>query len=187
MNLLTKVVTPFFQRQMSSSTMFSFLNDYSRPFSNLVNWSNPINESSPSLLRTDTLNGVQGKQNMFSGSGIYELGDNGYTVKLNLKKFKPENIFVKTKSNKIIVQSELQNLNPDPKSEFERKSRLFVRIYQVPTDGDMKNTTADLMSDGVLVVQVPKLKLEPEAVEEHCVPVNYLPVSLKAKEIFEKK
>ncbi|KAL1462370.1 hypothetical protein WDU94_014210 [Cyamophila willieti] len=189
MNLLTKAVAPFFQRQIASTiNMLNYTGEYSRPFTSLVNVLNPIDDSSPCLLGTDRnpLNGINGKQNIFGGSGSYELSDNGYTVKLNLKKFNPENIYVKTKSNKIIIQSALHNKNPDPKSEFERMSRLFLRIYQIPRDGDMKKTSADLTSDGVLVVQVPKMKLEPEIDEERCVPVKYLPVSLKAKEIFDK-
>ncbi|XP_008472950.1 protein lethal(2)essential for life-like [Diaphorina citri] len=108
-------------------------------------------------------------------------------VKLNLKNFKPQDVSVKTKTHKIIVQSSLTKEKTDPKAEFERVARLFLRVYQIPADGDMKKTKADMTSDGVLIVQVPKMKLEPEPEEERCVAINLLPLSLTTKELFEKK
>ncbi|KAI5711252.1 hypothetical protein M8J75_015435 [Diaphorina citri] len=154
-----------------------------RPFSSLPFLSG-LDQSKQSLLGVPNVN-QDVKRTLFGGS--FELSDNGYMVKLNLKNFKPQDVSVKTKAHKIIVQSSLTKEKTDPKAEFERVARLFLRVYQIPADGDMKKTKADMTSDGVLIVQVPKMKLEPEPEEERCVAINLLPLSLTTKELFEKK
>ncbi|PVD29122.1 hypothetical protein C0Q70_11719 [Pomacea canaliculata] len=101
-------------------------------------------------------------------SGMSEVvnDDKEFRVGLDVKQFKPEEINIKTKDNRLIIHAKHEE-RPDEHGFIMRE---FTRQYVLPKDVD-PNAISSCLKDNVLTVKAPKLAL-PET-QERTIPITY--------------
>nr|KAG5703315.1 hypothetical protein BaRGS_025557 [Batillaria attramentaria] len=95
--------------------------------------------------------------------------DSEFRISLDVQHFKPEEINIKTKDNRIIINAKHEEL-PDEHGFIMRE---FTRQYVLPKDVDPNTVTSALSRDGVLTVKAPKKALE--APKERPIPITHEP------------
>ncbi|PVD29125.1 hypothetical protein C0Q70_11722 [Pomacea canaliculata] len=102
-------------------------------------------------------------------SGMSEVVNNEkeFRVGLDVRQFKPEEINIKTRDNRVVVHGKHEE-RPDEHGFIMRE---FTRQYVLPKDVDPNALTSSLSVDGMLTIKAPKMAL-PEA-KERSVPITH--------------
>ena len=79
------------------------------------------------------------------------VGKDGFQVCMDVSKFKPNELTVKTVDNTIVVEGK----HEDREDEHGTIQRHFVRKYTLPKDYDSKEVVSTISSDGVLTINAP--------------------------------
>ncbi|KAK3102927.1 hypothetical protein FSP39_014981 [Pinctada imbricata] len=90
-----------------------------------------------------------------------------FRAMVDVAHFKPEEINVKTKDNKVIISAK----HEEQQDEHGFIKREFTRQYVLPKDVDPNTVTSSLSHDGILTVKAPKLALE--APKERSIPIQH--------------
>jgi len=77
----------------------------------------------------------------------------GFSVKLDVQQFKPEEVKVSTFEDTLTIEGK----HAEQKDEHGFISRHFVRRYILPKDVDMDKVECRITADGILCVCVPKV------------------------------
>ncbi|KAK7100895.1 alpha-crystallin B chain-like [Littorina saxatilis] len=93
--------------------------------------------------------------------------DKEFRVNVDVQHFKPEEIDVKTKDNRVVVHAKHEE-RPDEHGFIMRE---FTRQYVLPKDVDPNAVTSSLNKDGVLMLKAPKKSLE--APKERSIPITH--------------
>ncbi|KAK3929974.1 Alpha-crystallin B chain [Frankliniella fusca] len=103
-----------------------------------------------------------------------------YMVNLDVGPFRPSEVKVKAENNYLTVEGKHEE-RPDNASGGYTK-RLFVRRYHLPDNVNPGRVTANLSSDGVLMITAPKSWYRSGFTHERSIPITqtYLP-ALKYK------
>ncbi|XP_063995513.1 protein lethal(2)essential for life-like [Diachasmimorpha longicaudata] len=88
-----------------------------------------------------------------------------FKVVLDVRRFYPHEILVKTLDNSIIVEAK----HEDKEDPFGYVSRRFHRRYDLPKGHDIRRVTSSLSTDGILTINAPKVVPPPG---ERIVPVD---------------
>nr|KAG5708945.1 hypothetical protein BaRGS_009354 [Batillaria attramentaria] len=102
--------------------------------------------------------------------------ENEFRVGLDVRHFKPEELKVTTKENRVIVNGKHEE-RPDEHGYIMRE---FTRQYVLPKDVDPTTITSGLTRDGVLTIKAPKKALE--APSERPIPITHEPANEKGDE-----
>ncbi|KAG8232752.1 hypothetical protein J437_LFUL012997 [Ladona fulva] len=89
----------------------------------------------------------------------------GFVVKLDVNKYSPKEITVKTIDNTIIIEGR----HEEKLDEHGFVSRHFVRRYVLPKSVQIEAVSSTLSSDGILTVSAPEVPNEKE--KERVIPV----------------
>lgn len=79
----------------------------------------------------------------------------GFKVKLNVEKFKPEEITVKTVDDSIIIEAKCER-----KSDNEYLSSEYRRRYELPSGFRAEDVVSTISSDGVLTVKCARAPID---------------------------
>ncbi|KAK7111133.1 alpha-crystallin B chain-like [Littorina saxatilis] len=93
--------------------------------------------------------------------------DSEFRVNVDVQQFKPEEINVKTKDNRLVVNARHEE-RPDEHGFIMRE---FTRQYVLPKDVDPNQVTSSLSKEGVLTLKAPKKALE--APDERKIPITH--------------
>ncbi|KAK7500120.1 hypothetical protein BaRGS_00008667 [Batillaria attramentaria] len=109
-------------------------------------------------------------------SGMSEVvnNENEFRIGLDVRQFKPEELKVTTKDNRVIINAKHEE-RPDEHGYIMRE---FTRQYVLPKDVDPNTVTSGLSPDGVLTVKAPKKALE--APQERSIPITHEPGDQKS-------
>nr|KAG5708948.1 hypothetical protein BaRGS_009357 [Batillaria attramentaria] len=109
-------------------------------------------------------------------SGMSEVvnNENEFRIGLDVRHFKPEELKVTTKDNRVIINAKHEE-RPDEHGYIKRE---FTRQYVLPKDVDPSTVSSGLSSDGVLTIKAPKKALE--APQERSIPITHEPAEQKA-------
>ncbi|XP_025099080.1 alpha-crystallin A chain-like [Pomacea canaliculata] len=102
-------------------------------------------------------------------SGMSEVvnDEKEFRMSLDVKHFKPEEINVKTRDNRVVIEAKHEE-RPDEHGFIMRQ---FTRQYVLPKDVDPNAVTSTLSPDGMLTIKAPKKAL-PET-EERVIPIEH--------------
>nr|KAG5692633.1 hypothetical protein BaRGS_003523 [Batillaria attramentaria] len=111
-------------------------------------------------------------------SGMSEVvnNENEFRIGLDVRHFKPEELKVTTKDNRIVINAKHEE-RPDEHGYIMRE---FTRQYVLPKDVDPNTVTSGLSRDGVLTIKAPKKALK--APEERAIPITHEPSDQKEPE-----
>uniref|UniRef100_A0A6V7JY94 SHSP domain-containing protein n=1 Tax=Bracon brevicornis TaxID=1563983 RepID=A0A6V7JY94_9HYME len=87
-----------------------------------------------------------------------------FKITLDVRRFYPNEIIVKTIDNSIVVEAQHEE-----KDHYEYISRKFHRRYDLPKGHDIRRVTSNLSTDGILTISAPKVVPPPG---ERIVPVD---------------
>ncbi|PVD29121.1 hypothetical protein C0Q70_11718 [Pomacea canaliculata] len=93
--------------------------------------------------------------------------DQEFRTDISVQQFKPEEINIKTKENRLIIHAKHEE-RPDEHGFIMRE---FTRQYVLPEDVDPATVTSSLSPDGVLTIKAPKKAL-PDA-KERTIPITH--------------
>lgn len=93
--------------------------------------------------------------------------ENEFRVNMDVQHFKPEEIKITTKDNKVVISAKHEE-RPDEHGYIMRE---FTRSYVLPKDVDPKTVTSSLNQTGVLTLKAPKMALE--APQEQVIPITF--------------
>lgn len=89
------------------------------------------------------------------------IGKDGFEVHLNVEKFKPEEVTVKTVDDSIIIEAKSER-----KSENEFVSSHYRRRYELPDGFRPNDVISTMSSDGVLTVRCPRTPVDKNSVRQ---------------------
>lgn len=92
--------------------------------------------------------------------------DKEFRVNMDVQHFKPEEINIKTKDNRVIIKARHEE-RPDEHGFIMRE---FTRQYVLPKDVDPATVTSSLSREGILTLKAPKMALE--APKETVIPIT---------------
>uniref|UniRef100_A0A914WUN7 SHSP domain-containing protein n=1 Tax=Plectus sambesii TaxID=2011161 RepID=A0A914WUN7_9BILA len=100
------------------------------------------------------------------GTGFSDVHNDAkqFAVRLDVSRFKPEEVTVCTTGNTLLVKGEHQ----EELDAHGYTQRSFVRKYPLPGECNLKQIESQLSRDGVLTVSVPKVAIEGKP--EHLIP-----------------
>ncbi|XP_034256812.1 alpha-crystallin A chain-like [Thrips palmi] len=115
-------------------------------------------------------------------NGLAEFSEDkeNYLVNLDVGPFRPSEVKVKAENNYLTVEGKHEERPDDRVGGYTK--RLFVRRYHLPDHVNPGRVTANLSSDGVLMITAPKSWYRSGFTHERAVPITqtYLP-ALKYK------
>lgn len=98
-------------------------------------------------------------------------GKDGFEVKLNVEKFKPEEVTVKVIDNSIVIEAKCER-----KSDTEYLSSEYRRRYELPDGYRAEDVISTISTDGVLTVKCPRTPIDKSSVRhieiQHTGPVR---------------
>ncbi|KAK7110781.1 alpha-crystallin B chain-like [Littorina saxatilis] len=102
-------------------------------------------------------------------TGLSEVvnNDKEFRVNLDCRDFKPEEIEIKTKDNRLVIHAK----HEEKQDEHGYIMREFTRNYVLPKDVDPEAVKSSLNDDGVLTLEAPKKALEPP--KERAIPITH--------------
>ncbi|KAK7108838.1 alpha-crystallin B chain-like [Littorina saxatilis] len=140
-------------------------------------WDDPMEGPSPflpedayypmKLMRPNYPIGLLPQQKQMQEAGLSEVvnNDREFRVNMDVHQFRPQEINIKTKDNRLIVNAHHEE-RPDEHGFIMRE---FTRQYVLPKDVDPAGLTSSLNRDGVLTLKAPKMALE--APNERSIPI----------------
>ena len=91
----------------------------------------------------------------------------GFSVKLDVTHFEPEDIAIKVVGNDLMVTGK----HGERLDENGFVSRQFTRRYELPKDIDLEKITSKMSTDGKLMIEAPLLKKEEP--KERVIPITF--------------
>lgn len=99
------------------------------------------------------------------------IGKDGFEVKLNVEKFKPEEVTVKVVENSIVIEAKCER-----ETDNEYLSSEYRRRYELPDVFRAEDVISTISTDGVLTVKCPRASIDKSSVRqieiEHTGPVR---------------
>lgn len=89
------------------------------------------------------------------------IGKDGFEVKLNVEKFQPEEISVKTVDDQIIIEAKSER-----KSDNEYLSSEYRRRYELPSGFRAEDVISTISTDGVLTVKCARAPIDKSSVRQ---------------------
>ncbi|XP_046399252.1 protein lethal(2)essential for life-like [Ischnura elegans] len=113
-----------------------------------------------------------------SGTSSVRLDKDGFNAVIDVQQFAPEEIFVKTVGDQVVVEAK----HEEKRDEHGFVSRHFVRRYDLPKGILPENVTSTLSSDGILTISAPKAQSAQEGVRVVPITATGVPAVKNVKE-----
>lgn len=88
-------------------------------------------------------------------------GKDGFEVRLNVEKFKPEEVTVKVVDNSIVIEAKCER-----KTDNEYLSSEYRRRYELPDGFRADDVNSTISTDGVLTVKCPRPPIDKSSVRQ---------------------
>merc|ERR1712203_659168 len=105
-----------------------------------------------------------------SGVSHVEYDDKNYKIIVNVEKYKPEELFIRTVDNTVIVEAKHEEKTSDGRSS---STQSFSQSFTLPAGVDPDTVKSSLSNQGVLTISAPINK--PSRVQqERLVPIKHI-------------
>merc|ERR1719400_106026 len=105
-----------------------------------------------------------------SGISHVEYDDNNYKIIVNVEKYKPEELFIRTVDNTVIVEAKHEEKTSDGRS---CSSQSFSQSFTLPAGVDPDTVKSGLSKQGVLTISAPVTKPSRQN-QERLVPIKHI-------------